>query len=286
MTQQITYDDVKKHFESVGYTLLSTTYNHKQKLEYICNNGHKRTIKFHNFKNLGQRCNQCRTHHKNQYTKEEEQFLRNNYQTLGRNGCSEKLKRSSFSIGTKATKMGLVMTIKPVDSVNNKICCRCNNELSKSLFFNSKNRKDGKHPVCKKCTYIENQLPKNKIKTKIRYNRWLKHKMNTDINFRLVKRLRKRMKSAINGSIRLDRTMKMIGCTISEFRNHIEAQFTDGMTWENYGFNGWHIDHIIPCSEYNLERTENVYKCFHYTNLQPLWCMDNWSKPKGKHSIT
>lgn len=48
------------------------------------------------------------------------------------------------------------------------------------------------------------------------------------------------------------------------------------MIWENYG--EWHIDHIIPCSAFNLEDREQALRCFHYTNLQPLWAQDNLSK--------
>ena len=49
------------------------------------------------------------------------------------------------------------------------------------------------------------------------------------------------------------------------------------MTWENYG-SGWQVDHIIPCSVFNLESEGHQKKCFHYSNLQPLWAKDNMSK--------
>ena len=50
------------------------------------------------------------------------------------------------------------------------------------------------------------------------------------------------------------------------------------MTWKNYGRNGWHIDHILPCSSFDLTDPEQRRKCFHYTNLQPLWEIDNIRK--------
>lgn len=50
------------------------------------------------------------------------------------------------------------------------------------------------------------------------------------------------------------------------------------MTWDNWNFKGWHIDHIIPCSSFNLNNLEEQKKCFHYTNLQPLWWWENLSK--------
>ena len=49
-----------------------------------------------------------------------------------------------------------------------------------------------------------------------------------------------------------------------------------GMTWENYG--EWHLDHMRPCASFNLEDPEEQKKCFHWTNLQPLWAKDNLAK--------
>ena len=50
----------------------------------------------------------------------------------------------------------------------------------------------------------------------------------------------------------------------------------NGMTWDNYG--EWHIDHIKPCSSFNMLIEEERKRCFHYTNLQPLWAIDNIKK--------
>ena len=65
----------------------------------------------------------------------------------------------------------------------------------------------------------------------------------------------------------------LLGCTVSECRKHLEQQFLPGMTWDNYG--EWHVDHIRPCASFEDPADP---RCWHYTNLQPLWAEDNLSK--------
>ena len=65
---------------------------------------------------------------------------------------------------------------------------------------------------------------------------------------------------------------------MEKLKKHLEKQFQKGMTWNNYGMYGWHIDHIIPCSAFNLNLESEQRKCFNYTNLQPLWAIDNIKK--------
>jgi hypothetical protein len=67
-----------------------------------------------------------------------------------------------------------------------------------------------------------------------------------------------------------------IGCSMEDLKKYIENQFKDGMSWENHGLYGWHIDHIIPISSAKTE--EEIYKLCHYTNLQPLWAIENLQK--------
>jgi len=71
---------------------------------------------------------------------------------------------------------------------------------------------------------------------------------------------------------------ELTGCTIDYLVFHLESQFKDGMSWDNYGLFGWHIDHIKPCSYFDLNDPSEQKKCFNYTNLQPLWARENISK--------
>lgn len=68
------------------------------------------------------------------------------------------------------------------------------------------------------------------------------------------------------------------GYSLKKLKTHLEKQFKDGMTWENYG--KWHIDHIIPISAFNFETAEDIdfKKCWALKNLQPLWAKENLSK--------
>ena len=78
--------------------------------------------------------------------------------------------------------------------------------------------------------------------------------------------------------LRQGRTRELLGCSADELRLHLQSQFKDGMTWENYGLYGWHIDHILPCNSFDLTLDSEQRKCFHYTNMQPLWAKENLAK--------
>ena len=73
-------------------------------------------------------------------------------------------------------------------------------------------------------------------------------------------------------------TFTLLGYTIEELMIHLEKQFTEGMTWDNYG--EWHVDHKKPMTSFNFETTEDrEFKlCWCLDNLQPLWGPDNLSK--------
>jgi len=100
----------------------------------------------------------------------------------------------------------------------------------------------------------------------------------TSIKYRLSQSLRARIRDALSGKSKSDKTMVLLGCDINHFREHLESHFREGMSWENYGIDGWHIDHIIPCNSFNLQNIEDQKKCFHFSNLQPLWYYENCSK--------
>ena len=92
------------------------------------------------------------------------------------------------------------------------------------------------------------------------------------------------MNSATKG-LMSDSTKELIGCSLEQLKIHLENRFTKGMNWQNYGRNGWHIDHIKPCTSFDLTDPKQQQECFHYSNLQPLWAKDNISKGNKISSI-
>jgi len=80
----------------------------------------------------------------------------------------------------------------------------------------------------------------------------------------------------LKGNIKSKKTKELLGCTVEELKRYLSNKFVDNMSFENYG--KWHIDHIIPCASFDFSKPEEQAKCFHYTNLQPLWAIDNIKK--------
>lgn len=118
----------------------------------------------------------------------------------------------------------------------------------------------------------------SRFEVKERKSKQAKIRRETDLNFKLKCNLRRRVNRALENNSKSASTMELIGCSIEFLKEHLQNQFKEGMTWENYGIYGWHIDHIIPCTSFNLVDPEQQKKCFHYTNLQPLWAEENLRK--------
>jgi len=108
--------------------------------------------------------------------------------------------------------------------------------------------------------------------------RYKRTRRAVDPAFGIEHTLRNRMRAALNGRCKADTTKALLGCTYEEACAHIEAQFTEGMSWDKMGIHGIHIDHIRPCASFDLTDPEQQRECFHYTNLQPLWAEDNLRK--------
>ena len=120
---------------------------------------------------------------------------------------------------------------------------------------------------------------KNAESIKIKKKNYETHRRKTDPIFRIKKSLRARLCKFFKSvsTKKTNKTLDMVGCTPEFLAKHLSSQFKKGMTLENHGYKGWHIDHIIPLSSAGNDPEEQK-KCFHYTNLQPLWWYENLAK--------
>ena len=68
--------------------------------------------------------------------------------------------------------------------------------------------------------------------------------------------------------------------TARDLMRHLERQFHNGMTWENFGRSGWHIDHIVPVSAFSFKSLNDpeFRACWSLPNLRPIWARENLSK--------
>lgn len=121
-----------------------------------------------------------------------------------------------------------------------------------------------------KIDYYQN----NKLTIKSRHQT----RMRQDLNYRLAVNLRKRIGVAIRSHQKTGSAIDDLGCTVEFFRCYIEQQFQPKMSWDNWNLYGWHLDHIIPLSSFDLTDRDQFLKACHYTNYQPLWASDNYKK--------
>ena len=118
---------------------------------------------------------------------------------------------------------------------------------------------------------------KNKERLSKNNTRNARERRKTNPSFKILDTLRSRMLHALKGKNKSASTMNLLGVkNIEIVWQRLESLFQDGMTRENHGI--WHIDHITPCTAFDLTDPEQQKKCFHYTNLQPLWASDNIRK--------
>ena len=107
--------------------------------------------------------------------------------------------------------------------------------------------------------------------------KYYKNRLATDVNFRITTNLRNRLYCAIKNNQKAGHTIELLGCSIDQFKIYMQNMFKPGMTWENYGA-VWHIDHIIPCSFFNMSYPEHQIACFNWQNLQPMFGEENLHK--------
>lgn len=141
--------------------------------------------------------------------------------------------------------------------------------------------------MCKSCKnhyarmiYIKNPLPR-RISNKKYENKIKKENSLVYQKILLIQRVRARIRVALkkNYNPKFSTSLKLVGCSSwEEYKKYLESKFTNGMNWDDFNKGNIHIDHIKPCTSFDLSKFEEQAKCFHYSNTQPLWAKDNLSK--------
>lgn len=159
-----------------------------------------------------------------------------------------------------------------------------NSEKVKIKVSNYRKKNLGKIKQLKKLIYEKNK--ENILSTNKKYrdenrekiNKYVRERKLTDPIFKLKHSMNSRMRVFMKTKniTKKNKTFDIVGCSPEELKEHLQNQFTEGMTWENHGRDGWHIDHIIPLSSATTE--DEIIKLCNYKNLQPLWAIDNIKK--------
>lgn len=186
----------------------------------------------------------------------------------------------STLLGALGKECRKCLTWKPLTSFGpdikrwDKVETRCRACLSaKSLAYHYRNFEKIKE---------RKKDPTRQNKARVYRRKWRKARWENDDLWRMGRKLRTKIWKIINnaGGKKAFKTVELLGCSVVELRVHLESLFSSGMSWDNYGQPGWEIDHIRPVSSFDLTDKEQQKKCFHFSNLQPLWGIDNNHKHK------
>jgi hypothetical protein len=112
---------------------------------------------------------------------------------------------------------------------------------------------------------------------------WNKDTGNINAEDNIKRTIRHRLRRFVAGAPSHQEFSELVGLSRQEFKDYIESKFQLGMNWSNYGSydyvnKTWNYDHIIPLCKFNLNEVEELKKACHYTNIQPLWAIDNLNK--------
>jgi len=141
--------------------------------------------------------------------------------------------------------------------------------------YNKKYKKENKEIISK---YNREYSLKNRKTIQKRHSAYLKNRKKTNPVYKMSLTLRNRIRGLFKGiGKKDDSTKNLLGCSYDFFVKWFEFQFTDDMTMQNHG-KVWHIDHVVPCASFNILDPDEQRKCFHWTNMQPLHCLENLSK--------
>lgn len=145
-------------------------------------------------------------------------------------------------------------------------------------------RKDRGYTVTEEYKLKEKEYRnKNRDKRKVRRNERQKRKYKENIAYRLEVLLRTRFYKAVK-RYKVKSALYLVGCSSEELKDYISSKWRPEMNWLNFG-EIWEIDHIVPINSFDLTSPIEQEKCFHYTNLQPLFKTTEIARSFGYNEI-
>ena len=147
---------------------------------------------------------------------------------------------------------------------------RTEEQLHKKRMSQNKYAKTSKHTIAKKKRSDSLLLVRSEKKAIAADKAAKTYKLD-----RLVQRTRDRIyRLAMKKNTKKPgKTIDMLGCSRDHFRAHLESQLRGGESMDDHT-----LDHIFPCSAFDLSDSDNFRNCFHYSNFQPLTLKENCSK--------
>lgn len=169
------------------------------------------------------------------------------------------------------------------DSILEKTKKYCEDHKETRLKYEKRYKEEHKEEIV---LYHKRRYEENREEIIAHQCAYIKERRKNDPIFRLIGSMRTRLNKAIKNNQKVGSAIRDLGCSINFFKGYIEAQWYanletgEKMTWDNYGLYGWHLDHRISLSSFDLTDREQFLKACHFSNLQPLWAKDN--RRKGK----
>jgi len=208
--------------------------------------------------------------------------------------CKVEKELSEFN-KSRRNKSGLRAECRPCQNVANKAYYNSNPDRDREYYEKNKaditiykkqwRSKNKEVLAVKSKAYREERKEKirednrnYRLNNKEKRNAYERRRRAECAEYRTITNMRTRMNKVLAGTSKHAPTRKLLGCSLEHFHFHIESQFTEGMSWDNYGLDGWVYDHIQACSNFNQKDPEQQKICWHYTNYQPMWNQDNCSK--------
>lgn len=161
------------------------------------------------------------------------------------------------------------------------LCKTCHNKASR-IFYNNHKESESTRKKIYNAEYIHRPEVKarhKKYKQTDKYKEYARNYIRNRLKVDIIERLKYNTRNRIRISLKKhnESSAHLIGCPMEQFKEWLEFNFDENMTWENYG-SYWHMDHLWPCASFDLYNKEQRFECFNWTNVVPMEGVENLKK--------